>query len=130
MFEIQLNMRKSWWVYGSYQGKRIILCRRCRTLWKSLENLQRKESWNRVLIKIILQSINRFRLAFNYLKAKKFVDCIRICKRVIFIFSNLNNVKVLELFPGYPKIDKEILFKAQMSLRGLSWWVNYWFLIQ
>ncbi len=42
-----------------------------------------------------------YRLAFNYLKAKRFIDCINICK------------KVLEMFPNYPKIEKEIMDKAR-----------------
>lgn len=46
-----------------------------------------------------------FRLAFNYMKAKRFIDCINISK------------KILEYFPNYPKIEKEILQKARMSLR-------------
>lgn len=47
-----------------------------------------------------------FRLSFNYLKAKRFVDCILVCQ------------EVLKAFPNYPKIDKEILQKARMSLRA------------
>jgi tetratricopeptide repeat protein 21B len=47
-----------------------------------------------------------FKLAFNYLKAKRFVDAIDICHRV------------LEIDPTYPKIRKEILDKARQSLRN------------
>ena len=47
-----------------------------------------------------------FRLAFNYLKAKRYVEAIDICKRV------------LETSPDYPKIRKEILEKAQINLRA------------
>ncbi|XP_048728803.1 tetratricopeptide repeat protein 21B-like isoform X2 [Ostrea edulis] len=46
-----------------------------------------------------------FKLAFNYLKAKRFVDAIDICHHV------LGN------HPNYPKIRKEILDKARASLR-------------
>lgn len=42
-----------------------------------------------------------FRLGFNYLKAKRYVDCINICR------------KILEIFPNYPKIEKEVLEKAR-----------------
>ncbi|KAM4821302.1 tetratricopeptide repeat protein 21A isoform 1-T1 [Thomomys bottae] len=46
-----------------------------------------------------------FKLAFNYLKDKKFVEAIDICRDVL-----------LE-HPSYPKIREEILEKAQGSLR-------------
>ncbi|KAJ3084734.1 Tetratricopeptide repeat protein 21B [Rhizoclosmatium hyalinum] len=46
-----------------------------------------------------------FKLAFNYLKAKKFVEAIEVCH------------KVLKMYPDYPKIRKEILDKARGSLR-------------
>uniref|UniRef100_A0A2D4EQ19 Tetratricopeptide repeat protein 21B n=2 Tax=Micrurus corallinus TaxID=54390 RepID=A0A2D4EQ19_MICCO len=46
-----------------------------------------------------------FKLAFNYLKAKRQIDAITICH------------KVLEAHPNYPKIKKEILDKARASLR-------------
>lgn len=46
-----------------------------------------------------------FKLAFNYLKAKRFVEAIELCH------------KVLAASPNYPKIEKEILQKAQASLR-------------
>ncbi|EDO49516.1 predicted protein, partial [Nematostella vectensis] len=46
-----------------------------------------------------------FRLAFNYLKAKRFVDAIDVCH------------KVLSQHPNYPKIKKDILDKARSSLR-------------
>lgn len=46
-----------------------------------------------------------FKLAFNYLKDKKFVDAIEVCHRV------------LTEYPNYPKIREEILEKAQGSLR-------------
>ncbi|KAJ1446031.1 hypothetical protein M885DRAFT_452913 [Pelagophyceae sp. CCMP2097] len=46
-----------------------------------------------------------FKLAFNYLKAKRFVEAIDICN------------KILTLYPDYPKIKKEILDKAMDALR-------------
>uniref|UniRef100_A0A8C5K0R6 Tetratricopeptide repeat domain 21A n=1 Tax=Jaculus jaculus TaxID=51337 RepID=A0A8C5K0R6_JACJA len=46
-----------------------------------------------------------FKLAFNYLKDKKFVDAIEVCHNV------------LTEHPNYPKIREEILEKAQGSLR-------------
>ncbi|KAM6170606.1 tetratricopeptide repeat protein 21A [Rhynchocyon petersi] len=46
-----------------------------------------------------------FKLAFNYLKDKKFVEAIGICH------------SVLREYPNYPKIREEILEKAQGSLR-------------
>nr|XP_048279598.1 tetratricopeptide repeat protein 21A [Myodes glareolus] len=46
-----------------------------------------------------------FKLAFNYLKDKKFVDAIEVCH------------SVLTEYPNYPKIREEILEKAQGSLR-------------
>ncbi|KAL5010855.1 hypothetical protein ScPMuIL_013160 [Solemya velum] len=46
-----------------------------------------------------------FKLAFNYLKAKRYVDAIDICHHV------------LAGHPNYPKIKKEILDKARSSLR-------------
>ncbi|XP_056375625.1 tetratricopeptide repeat protein 21A isoform X2 [Hyla sarda] len=46
-----------------------------------------------------------FRLAFNYLKDKKYADAIDICH------------KVLNAHPTYPKMKKEILEKAQVNLK-------------
>ncbi|KAG8521522.1 Tetratricopeptide repeat protein 21A, partial [Galemys pyrenaicus] len=46
-----------------------------------------------------------FRLAFNYLKDKRFVEAIEVCH------------SVLKEHPNYPKIREEILEKAQGSLR-------------
>ncbi|XP_005393347.1 PREDICTED: tetratricopeptide repeat protein 21B [Chinchilla lanigera] len=46
-----------------------------------------------------------YRLAFNYLKAKRYVDAIDICHQV------------LETHPTYPKIRKDILDKARASLK-------------
>uniref|UniRef100_A0A8B9P2D9 Tetratricopeptide repeat domain 21B n=1 Tax=Apteryx owenii TaxID=8824 RepID=A0A8B9P2D9_APTOW len=47
-----------------------------------------------------------YKLAFNYLKGKRYVDAIDVCH------------KVLEAHPNYPKIRKEILDKARASLRN------------
>ena len=46
-----------------------------------------------------------FKLAFNHLKAKKYVEAIEVCH------------KVLNVYPEYPKIKKEILGKARSLLR-------------
>uniref|UniRef100_A0A1A7XPQ6 Tetratricopeptide repeat domain 21B n=1 Tax=Iconisemion striatum TaxID=60296 RepID=A0A1A7XPQ6_9TELE len=46
-----------------------------------------------------------YKLAFNYLKAKRHVDAIDVCH------------KVLATFPNYPKMRKEILDKARSALR-------------
>ncbi|MEE6489492.1 hypothetical protein FKM82_015590 [Ascaphus truei] len=46
-----------------------------------------------------------YKLAFNYLKAKRYVDAIDVCH------------KVLELHPNYPKIRKDILDKCRAALR-------------
>ncbi|XP_060983796.1 tetratricopeptide repeat protein 21A isoform X1 [Dama dama] len=46
-----------------------------------------------------------FRLAFNYLKDKRFVEAVEVCH------------DVLREHPNYPKIREEILEKAQGSLR-------------
>ncbi|XP_027691709.1 tetratricopeptide repeat protein 21A isoform X1 [Vombatus ursinus] len=46
-----------------------------------------------------------FRLAFNYLKDKRFVEAIEVCH------------SVLKEHPNYPKIREDILEKAQGSLR-------------
>jgi len=46
-----------------------------------------------------------YKLAFNYLKAKRYVEAIDVCH------------KVLTANPEYPKIRKEILAKAREALR-------------
>ena len=46
-----------------------------------------------------------FKLAFNYLKAKKYVETVDVCN------------KVLDMYPDYPKIRKEILEKAYVGFR-------------
>uniref|UniRef100_A0AAX7VL95 Tetratricopeptide repeat protein 21B n=1 Tax=Astatotilapia calliptera TaxID=8154 RepID=A0AAX7VL95_ASTCA len=47
-----------------------------------------------------------YKLAFNYLKAKRYVDAIDVCH------------KVLAAHPNYPRIRKDILDKARASLRS------------
>ncbi|GFN94693.1 tetratricopeptide repeat protein 21b-like, partial [Plakobranchus ocellatus] len=46
-----------------------------------------------------------YKLAFNYMKARRFVDAIDICHHV------------LSTHPNYPKIRKDILEKARSSIR-------------
>lgn len=46
-----------------------------------------------------------FKLAFNYLKDKRYVEAVNICH------------KVLKQFPDYPRIREEIVEKAQSALR-------------
>nr|XP_033800547.1 tetratricopeptide repeat protein 21B [Geotrypetes seraphini] len=46
-----------------------------------------------------------YKLSFNYLKAKRYVDAIDVCH------------KVLEAHPNYPKIRKDILDKSRAALR-------------
>merc|ERR1719352_2167768 len=46
-----------------------------------------------------------YRLGFNYLKAKRYVEAINVCNAV------------LDKSPDYPKIRKEVLEKAWSSLR-------------
>lgn len=47
-----------------------------------------------------------FRLAFNYLKAKRYVEAIDVCH------------KILTANPEYPKIRKEILDRARLAIRN------------
>jgi tetratricopeptide repeat protein 21B len=47
-----------------------------------------------------------YKLAFCYLKCKKYVEAIDVCETV------------LQQYPDYPKIKEEILKKAQLSLRS------------
>ncbi|XP_071507875.1 tetratricopeptide repeat protein 21B-like [Diadema antillarum] len=47
-----------------------------------------------------------YKLAFNYMKAKRFVDAIDICH------------KVLAFHPDYPRMRKDILDKARASIRA------------
>ncbi|XP_054990356.1 tetratricopeptide repeat protein 21A [Sorex araneus] len=46
-----------------------------------------------------------FKLAFNYLKDKRFVEAVEVCH------------SVLKEYPNYPKIREEILHKAQSALK-------------
>ncbi|XP_028966731.1 tetratricopeptide repeat protein 21B-like [Galendromus occidentalis] len=46
-----------------------------------------------------------YKLAFNYLKGKRFVDAISVCHQV------------LALYPEYPKIKKEVMDRARSNLR-------------
>ena len=46
-----------------------------------------------------------YKLAFNFLKAKRYVDAISVCH------------DVLRKYPKYPKIRTDILEKARASLR-------------
>uniref|UniRef100_A0AAY5JXI5 Tetratricopeptide repeat domain 21B n=1 Tax=Esox lucius TaxID=8010 RepID=A0AAY5JXI5_ESOLU len=47
-----------------------------------------------------------YKLAFNYLKAKRYVDAIDVCH------------KVLDAHPNYPRMRKDILDKARAALRS------------
>ncbi|WKY02043.1 hypothetical protein Q1695_015787 [Nippostrongylus brasiliensis] len=47
-----------------------------------------------------------YKLAYNLLKCKRLFDCIEVCHHV------------LKLYPTYPKIKKEIMDKARMSIRA------------
>ncbi|XP_048871259.1 tetratricopeptide repeat protein 21B isoform X2 [Brienomyrus brachyistius] len=47
-----------------------------------------------------------YKLAFNYLKGKRYVDAIDVCH------------KVLDAHPNYPKMRKDILDKARAALRA------------
>ena len=49
-----------------------------------------------------------FRLAFCYLKCRRFVEAIDVCE------------KVLDQYPDYPRIREEILKKAIMSIRSTA----------
>ncbi|VDK72565.1 unnamed protein product [Litomosoides sigmodontis] len=46
-----------------------------------------------------------YKLAYNYLKSRRLFECIEICHRV------------LELYPDYPRIKREIMDKARASIR-------------
>ncbi|XP_022660212.1 tetratricopeptide repeat protein 21B-like isoform X2 [Varroa destructor] len=46
-----------------------------------------------------------YKLAFNYLKGKRFVEAISVCHQV------------LGLYPDYPKIKKDVMDRARASLR-------------
>ncbi|VBB28350.1 unnamed protein product [Acanthocheilonema viteae] len=46
-----------------------------------------------------------YKLAYNYLKCRRLFECIEICHRV------------LEVYPNYPRIKREIMDKARASIR-------------
>lgn len=46
-----------------------------------------------------------YKLAFNYLKGKRYVDAISVCHQV------------LAIYPDYPKIKKEVMDRARANLR-------------
>ena len=46
-----------------------------------------------------------YRMAFNYMKAKRFTDAIEVCH------------DILSKYPNYPKIRKEILDKSRENIR-------------
>lgn len=46
-----------------------------------------------------------YRLAFNFLKARRYIECIEICR------------SILEVYPNYPNIEKEVLEKAIQALK-------------
>ena len=46
-----------------------------------------------------------YKLSFNYLKAKKYVEAIDVCH------------KVLHQYPDYPKIRSDVLDKAREALK-------------
>ena len=46
-----------------------------------------------------------YKLSFNYLKAKKYVEAIDVCH------------KVLGQYPDYPRIRSDVLEKARESLK-------------
>ncbi len=46
-----------------------------------------------------------YKLAFNYLKASRFVDAVDVC------------CKVLKSHPTYPKMKQDILDKARANIR-------------
>lgn len=62
--------------------------------------------WNVTLkLFIFIFNISGYKLAFNYMKAKKYVDAIDICHKVLSVHSN------------YPRMRKDILEKARLALR-------------
>uniref|UniRef100_A0A914RFP5 Tetratricopeptide repeat protein n=1 Tax=Parascaris equorum TaxID=6256 RepID=A0A914RFP5_PAREQ len=53
----------------------------------------------------LTKNISGYKLAYNYLKCRKFFDSIDVCHRV------------LALYPNYPRIKREIMDKARASIR-------------
>ena len=47
-----------------------------------------------------------YKLAFQYLKAERYVDAVDVCH------------KVIKMYPDYPRIREDILDKARMNLRA------------
>lgn len=47
-----------------------------------------------------------FRLAFNYLKAERFVDTVNVSKQI------------LEVYPEFPKVKSELINKARAGMRA------------
>mmetsp|Transcript_21379 Transcript_21379/g.35120 ORF Transcript_21379/g.35120 Transcript_21379/m.35120 type:complete len:250 (+) Transcript_21379:99-848(+) len=88
--------------------------RSCNKAWERLGHIKEKETaykdaaenyeWAWKYSKESSPAIG-YKLAFNYLKADRLVDAIDVCN------------KVLEKYPGYPKIRKEVLNKARSGLR-------------
>lgn len=78
--------------------------------------------------------ISGYKLAFNYLKAKRHVDAIDVCHKVrrlnldylralkMFRFYPVNHFyfcpQVLAAHPDYPRMRKDILDKARAALRS------------
>jgi len=97
------------------------LCRKCLThnkssakAWEQMGVIMEKEQAYRDAAEHYEQAFQLtsesspsigFRLAFNYLKAKRFVEAINVCH------------KVLLVDPNYPKIRKDILEKAWIGIR-------------
>ncbi len=58
-----------------------------------------------------------FRLAFNYLKANRFVDAIDVSK------------DILKSYPDYPKVNSDIITKARAMIKAwriLPQFLIYW----
>jgi tetratricopeptide repeat protein 21B len=60
-----------------------------------------------------------FKLAFNYLKAERFVEAINVCHKGLLAptLASSRPFPVLAVDESYPRIRKEILDKARGSLR-------------
>uniref|UniRef100_A0A671Q659 Tetratricopeptide repeat protein 21B-like n=1 Tax=Sinocyclocheilus anshuiensis TaxID=1608454 RepID=A0A671Q659_9TELE len=70
------------------------------------ELLKRCLRHNKVIKRLHAVCLPGYKLAFNYLKAKRHVDAIDVCH------------KVLDAHPNYPRIRKDILDKARAALRS------------